>query len=90
MVQFNQRDLSVVRVGRIDNMHKDCEDVGLENLARKKYEEMMNKKAFENSSSHQKHHDHLKNMENTLSKRLQALSSSTSSNKVMVSSWNAN
>ena len=84
MVRYHKQDLNVVRVGRIDNMHKDCDDVGLEKLARKKYEEMMNKKELEKSGSHKKHHDYLSNMEKVLSDRLRALSSSSSQNKIMV------
>ena len=62
------RELNVVRVGRIESMHRDCDEITLDNLSRKKFEELVTKKNCEKSNSLNEHYKQLTLREETMRK----------------------
>lgn len=78
-----KRDFNLVRIGRSDNIHRDCEDVTLDILSRKKLDELVCNKQMEKSNSLQEHYKHLKNTEQILSKKIKALKTGNSNEKIV-------
>jgi hypothetical protein len=78
------KELNIVRVGRIESIHRDCDDMTLDNLARKKFESLVTKKNCEKSNSLNEHYKQLKCREETMRKKLKALKSGSSNNECTI------
>jgi hypothetical protein len=84
---LNKKDFTIVRVGRSESIHKDSDDFNLEQLCKKKFEELLRKKQCEKSSSLHEHFKTLQNTENTLIKKIKLLKSSSANNVNLVSAF---
>lgn len=78
-----KREFNIVRVGRNDNIHRDCEEVTLEVLYKKKFDELICKKQLEKSNSLKEHYNNLKNTEQIMRQKLKAFKNSNANEKAV-------
>lgn len=71
----------IIRVGRSDSIHSDCDDVGFDAMVKTKIDQLICKKQSERSRSLMEHYNHLLTTENNLRKKIQMLKSGSSVNK---------
>lgn len=71
----------IVRIGRSDNIHRDCEEFMFESLLKSKIDELTCKKQSEKSKSLAEHYKSLKNTEVILTKKIQAVKASSNPNQ---------
>lgn len=74
----------MVRVGRQDIMHEDCQSVSLDCLFRKKYEILLRKKQCDKSGSLRMHFEKLMENEKNIKSRIKILKESKSGNENQV------
>lgn len=67
----------IVRVGRSEGIHSDCDDVGFESMVKIKMDELMCKRQADRSSSWMQHYNELVMAERTLKMKIHALKSSS-------------
>jgi hypothetical protein len=83
-LSYSNKEFQIVRLGRTESMHRDCEQVYFENLVRIKLDELVRKKELEKSSSLKSHYVELETKENILKKKIKALKASSTTNPVIV------
>lgn len=72
---------NIIRVGRTDSIHSDCDDVGFDAMVKAKMDQLICKKQSERSSSLMEHYNTLITTENNLRKKIKLLKESSSANK---------
>ena len=71
------KELSVVRVGVSNSIHADSDKINFNNLVKKKFQELLNKKQCEKSSSLREQYESFTLRESQFRKRLKELYSAT-------------
>lgn len=72
---------NIIRVGRADSIHSDCDDVGFEAMVKAKVDQLICKKQSERSSSLAEHYNTLLTTENNLRKKISILKTSSTTNQ---------
>lgn len=72
------QNLTIVRVGRNENIHTDCDDVGFDAMVKAKIDELICKKQLEKTSSLKDHYNTLLSTERNLKKKIEILKTSSS------------
>lgn len=67
------KELAIVRVGVSGSIHRDCEEFSLSVLARKKYQELLNKEQCKKSASLKEQDETFRSRETLFRKRLRQL-----------------
>lgn len=83
--QQQKRRLSIIRIGRVESIHADCDDVGFDQMVKAKIDELAFKKQSEKSVSLKENYNSLLNTEKNLRKKIEAMKTSSSTNKNDVS-----
>lgn len=83
-LSYSNKEFLIVRLGRTESMHRDCEQVYFDNLVKIKLDELIRKKELEKSSSLKSHYVELETKENILRKKIKALKASSSTNPTVV------
>lgn len=83
MLSRDTSGFNIVRVGRPDSIHQDCQDIALDNLAKTKIEELVCRKHSEKSDSLMDHYNHLKTTEINLVKKINNLKLSSSNQNIV-------